>query len=115
MTFSLMIRHGAFTVTTNMENSMAKKQYDKDGQRLTDCCGCYSTYMCGANPNACDELSCKKCYRRVPHGQGDGSEYRDEVTSIQYQIATLKRQLKHWEGRLEEELLKEVPVMEPWD
>jgi hypothetical protein len=45
-------------------------KYDEDGQRLTDCCGCYSTYHD-------DVLCCKKCYAEVEHGQGDGSEYID--------------------------------------
>lgn len=45
-------------------------KYAKDGQRLTDCCGAYSTYCEGM-------LCCKKCYYEVPLGQGDGSEYKD--------------------------------------
>ena len=45
------------------------KNYADDGQRLTDCCGCYSTYHDRT-------LCCKKCWREVEHGQGDGSEYK---------------------------------------
>jgi hypothetical protein len=45
-------------------------RYDRNGQRLTDCCGVYSTYS--------DEtLCCKKCWHTVEIGQGDGSEYRE--------------------------------------
>ena len=47
-----------------------EKRYDETGQRLTDCCEAYSTYMDG------ELLCCKKCYREVELGQGDGSEYR---------------------------------------
>lgn len=43
------------------------KKYDKDGIRLTNCCGSYSTFME-------DTLCCKTCFREVPCGQGDGSE-----------------------------------------
>ena len=46
------------------------KRYDDTGQRMTDCCGAFSTYMDG------EILCCKKCYREVELGQGDGSEYR---------------------------------------
>ena len=38
----------------------------RDGTRLTDCCGAYSTYM------DTDELCCKECYNPVQDGQGDG-------------------------------------------
>lgn len=48
---------------------VGSKWYAKDdGQRLTDCCGTYSTY--------CEEtLCCKACYHEVDVGQGDGSEH----------------------------------------
>jgi len=47
--------------------------YDTHGQRLTNCCGCYSTY--------CDEdLCCKRCYGTVSDGQGDGTEYKVKHT-----------------------------------
>ena len=43
-------------------------KYNEQGMRLTDCCGCYSTF--------CDEtLCCKRCFYPVPHGQGDGNEH----------------------------------------
>ena len=48
------------------------KQYDENGMRLTDCCGCHSTY---------DEngvLYCKGCYKPVGVGQGDGAEYKED-------------------------------------
>lgn len=48
--------------------------YAQDGCRLTDCCGCYSTYMDCGDVN--QRLCCKQCYHEVPHGQGDGSEYK---------------------------------------
>lgn len=44
------------------------KRYDENGQRVTDCCGCYSTY-CG------EVLVCKNCYHAVGIGEGDGAEH----------------------------------------
>ena len=44
--------------------------YGTDGQRLTSCCGAYSTFVEGT-------LCCKKCYHEVPTGEGDGTEYAD--------------------------------------
>ena len=44
-----------------------KKYHRRTWDRLTDCCGAYSTYVEGI-------LSCKKCYHEVPQGQGDGTE-----------------------------------------
>ena len=46
------------------------KKYDaKNGTRLTDCCGAYSTFHDMT-------LCCKKCWREVGVGEGDGSEKR---------------------------------------
>jgi len=45
--------------------------YDKEGCRLTSCCECYSTYSMDDG-----SLTCKKCHREVPEGEGDGMEYR---------------------------------------
>jgi len=56
--------------------------------KLTKCCNAYSTFFG-------DELICKKCYKNVPHGEGDGTVEVDKsgkeilVTNInkqQYQI-----------------------------
>jgi len=44
------------------------KKYNDDGMRLTDCCGAYSTYAHDG------QLCCKKCWRAVSDGQGDGTE-----------------------------------------
>lgn len=58
------------------------KRYAEDGQRLTDCCGCYSTF---------DEhgvLYCKKCYEEVPMGQGDGLEYRGQDAPVAEKVKT---------------------------
>ena len=41
--------------------------YDKEGCRLTSCCECYSTYSMDDG-----SLTCKKCHREVPEGEGDG-------------------------------------------
>ena len=49
------------------------KRYNDTGMRLTNCCGAVSTYMD-------EDLCCKKCYREVTFGQGDGSEYRETTT-----------------------------------
>jgi len=53
------------------------KRYDAGGQRVTSCCGCYSTY--------CDAvLCCKNCYNEVEIGEGDGSEFRFGVDEDLY-------------------------------
>lgn len=58
------------------------KRYDANGQRVTDCCGSYSTYMeSGAEDMV---LCCKKCYREVSVGQGDGVEFAPGVTEADY-------------------------------
>lgn len=49
------------------------KRYNREGMRMTNCCGCCSTY--------CDTpsgwiLCCKKCWKAVGIGQGDGSEWK---------------------------------------
>jgi len=60
------------------------QRYDDTGQRLTDCCGAYSTFMEGDTTAECgDILCCKKCYREVELGQGDGSEYRTVLTTAE--------------------------------
>jgi hypothetical protein len=54
---------------------VANKKYAKDGTRLTDCCGAYSTFMEASGDMDIEwELTCKGCYETVPYGQGDGSE-----------------------------------------
>jgi hypothetical protein len=50
---------------------MTMKKYDESGMRLTDCCGAHSTYPIDAHGGLC----CKKCYRTVEIGEGDGCEY----------------------------------------
>ena len=50
--------------------------YDQSGCRLTDCCGCYSTYMDSGQLVDTQQLCCKRCCRVVPNGQGDGSEHK---------------------------------------
>ena len=54
---------------------MKNYYYDENGCRLTDCCGCYSTYMDATYQGEERALCCKNCGRKVPHGQGDGCEY----------------------------------------
>ena len=49
--------------------SPPRRKYNDEGMRLTDCCGCVSTYHD-------EDLCCKGCWEVVPHGQGDGVEYR---------------------------------------
>lgn len=56
----------------------AAPKYAKDGTRLTDCCGGYSSYM--EDGDGIPALTCKKCYHEVPFGQGDGSETRQSPT-----------------------------------
>ena len=58
-------------------NTQQPARYDEGGQRLTTCCGCYSTYYDA-------DLVCKSCYHIVPHGEGDGTEFREGVTVDSY-------------------------------
>ena len=51
-----------------------EKRYDKGGQRVTSCCGSYSTYMDSGEGD--QVLCCKACYNEVDFGEGDGSEFR---------------------------------------
>lgn len=59
------------------------KRYDDLGQRVTDCCGCYSTF-CEGESGDCDVLCCKKCYHEVEFGEGDGSEFAEGVDPDEY-------------------------------
>jgi hypothetical protein len=45
------------------------QRYNDEGMRVTDCCGCLSTYHDST-------LCCKRCWSLVGTGEGDGSEYR---------------------------------------
>lgn len=58
------------------------KKYDKGGQRVTSCCGCYSTY-CDAGDGS-QILCCKSCYNEVDFGEGDGSEFAPGVNQDLY-------------------------------
>ena len=49
-----------------------EKKYDEDGMRLTDCCGCCSTFCLDTG-----DLVCKNCFEPVEFGEGDGSEYKE--------------------------------------
>lgn len=49
------------------------KIYDTEGMRLTDCCGCLSTFY--HDDAEGPQLVCKKCYELVEVGEGDGTEY----------------------------------------
>ena len=49
------------------------KIYNEDGMRLTDCCGCLSTYSLDTGT-----LYCKKCFEDVEVGEGDGEEYKED-------------------------------------
>jgi len=52
-----------------------------DGMRLTDCCAVFSTYEDGM-------LCCKKCWREVEVGQGDGCEYYEKKPNpVAYHIS----------------------------
>lgn len=58
------------------------KRYDDGGQRVTSCCGCYSTYMDAGYGT--EFLCCKSCYNEVDFGEGDGSEFRAGVDPDEY-------------------------------
>ncbi len=56
------------------------KRYDAGGQRVTSCCGSYSTYAdCGTSEHV-EVLCCKVCWCEVDFGEGDGSEFRPEMS-----------------------------------
>lgn len=57
--------------------TIVTKRYDDGGQRVTSCCGCYSTYMDAGDGS--EVLCCKACYNEVDFGEGDGSEFRAGV------------------------------------
>ena len=66
------------------EPETAPKRFDALGQRVTGCCGDYSTY---------DEfavLYCKGCYCQVEEGEGDGTEFLPGVTADAYFSARFK-------------------------
>jgi hypothetical protein len=69
----------------NRRRKMANtaKRYDEHGQRVTDCCGSYSTYM-EVNSRGDQALCCKACYHEVTVGQGDGNEFAPGVTADEY-------------------------------
>tara|TARA_R110002020_G_scaffold111964_2_gene258121 strand:- start:671 stop:871 length:201 start_codon:yes stop_codon:yes gene_type:complete len=64
---------------------MKTPRYDDLGQRVTDCCGTYSTYFDAT-------LVCKKCYHAVPIGQGDGNEFKEGVTADAYFAAAFSQE-----------------------
>jgi len=52
-----------------MKYKKNNRWYDKkDGTRLTDCCGAYATHVDA-------QLCCKRCYKVVESGQGDGNRH----------------------------------------
>lgn len=61
---------------------MIKKKYDDKGMRLTDCCSSHSSFYECNNIGHIDTLCCKKCFRNVEVGEGDGSEYRDADSGL---------------------------------
>ena len=63
-------------MTQTKPKKQQKRKYNEDGMRLTDCCGCYSTFCMDTG-----ELVCKKCFKVVEFGEGDGSEYKEEPKS----------------------------------
>ena len=69
-------------------------RYDDLGQRITTCCGAYSTYLDNSGPH--DEgpnqlLCCKACYAPVPIGEGDGSEFAPGVDRETYYRVMMAR------------------------
>ena len=53
-------------------------KFDKNGMRLTDCCGCASSYYECDNIGYIDTLLCKKCGAHVEVGEGDGTQCRED-------------------------------------
>ncbi len=50
-------------------NANTGLRYNREGMRVTDCCGAHSTYVEGSR------LVCKSCFTEVPLGQGDGNSW----------------------------------------
>ena len=65
-----------------------EKIYDQFGQRLTSCCGCYSTYC--EDGNGREALCCKSCYNGVGIGEGDGNEFAEGVTFKEWSQAMIE-------------------------
>lgn len=61
--------------------SETPKRFDEHGQRVTDCCGSYSTFMDDGRDY---RLCCKRCYQPVSTGEGDGTEFAPGVTPEAY-------------------------------
>ena len=59
-------------MATRLLDEETGKKYDPENmQRVTDCCGAYSTYH--------DQtLCCKRCWNEVEIGEGDGNEFFTE-------------------------------------
>jgi len=57
-------------------------KYDPYGQRMTDCCGGFSTYGPDVNLDNLDSvpLKCAVCGRLTTKGEGDQTEFEDGVT-----------------------------------
>ncbi len=79
---------GVYFNMTNVHQTGDRKmtdttiKYDSLGQRVTSCCGRYSTYM--DDGTGAQVLCCKVCYEEVPVGEGDGNEFREGVTAESY-------------------------------
>jgi hypothetical protein len=60
--------------------------YDKYGQRLTDCCSAYATY--GDNVTLSNmhkvRLMCSTCGKPTKAGEGDQTQFRDGVSRSQW-------------------------------
>lgn len=69
------------------------KRYDEHGQRVTDCCGTYSTYMDDGSGEDM-VLCCKRCYQEVGFGEGDGEEFRPGVEPSDYYAAMFATEVK---------------------
>lgn len=63
------------------------KKFDSLGQRLTDCCGTYSTYADDGMGGDMVVLVCRACYGLVEDGEGDGTEFREGVSARDYERA----------------------------
>jgi hypothetical protein len=72
---------------TCSDNRADELNYDCDGQRLTDCCGAYSSFYEVNNIGHIDTLCCKKCGHEVSMGEGDGNEYRNERDRLRAELA----------------------------
>lgn len=99
----LAVGGGGVIVTHVVIHEPGGLKYDLLGQRLTGCCGSFSTYMDMDHGDhhgheIHQALCCKACYRPVSLGEGDGCQFRDGVDPDDYYRKTFAAERAALEG-----------------